>query len=147
MSLSEDLLTQFRRELYRFERKYFKNIYQIKSIPDGTGGGIMFSCRFKTPDYKTYILSIIIVLGGEHPHVRASIHELCERRWFSKTVAHKREPLEEGERLCDLINDMAIRRYYMDNKHFPYNLMARAFVNNGLKDFIVDNVNKLEGNK
>lgn len=144
MKLSEKLIQQFRNELLKFDRCWFKEIYQIKTVTDGVGGNIMFSCRFKTPSYKTYILSINIDISSDNPHARASIHELCDRRWFSKCIAHKKEIVNDTETLRVLVNNNKVKEYYKLHKHFPYRFMAAAFINNGLKDFIIESVDILE---
>lgn len=143
-TLSKKLMIQFYNELLLLPRAYYKEIYQIKTIHSKLGDSILFSCRFKTKTTGTFLLSICIVLKRDAPHVRASVHQFCDRRIFSKMIYRTYIALPVEQSVSGILNIQKYNDYYKMNRQLPYKILAVIFKRNGREDLIAF-IDKLEG--
>lgn len=135
MLLSAKLINQFRCELFREKRVFERDVYNIKTIHNGIGSSILFSCRFKHGK-NTFIFSVCIQLSYPGSHVRSSIHLLCPRRVFFQEMFRTYADLPKGWSLQYIMRQEKYMNYYKNNRHLPYGVMWNIFHKFSAKELI-----------
>lgn len=127
MSLSEEVLRGVNTALNKGNNFKSKNVYQVKIISPKLNDSIFYSCRFKNKFGNTFLLSLEICVKDNHPIARCSIHLLCERRIFSKTLFVVKNKLPAEETLGALMKTPKYINFYNLDRTLPPSILIEYF--------------------
>lgn len=127
MSLSDEVLKGVYGALHGKDSVKSKNVWQVKTISPKLNDSIFYSCRFKNAFGNTFLLSLEICIKDNHPIARCSIHFLCPRRIFSKTLFNQKYTLSPEETISSLMRMPTYINFYNTDRTLPNSILVQYF--------------------